>query len=114
MFSPAVQTLMAKHRMYGEYRSVIILTWATILISTIGSLFLVVTMNDKLSGRVIGNYDKWLLLCCALTASGAAVSLAAYGNTVFRIAVFMVYTVLVVLMFFRYKDSILTVLRRKA
>lgn len=56
LFSPAVQTLMAKCRMYGEYKSVILLTWITLLTSTCFSVLLVVIMPDKLDGRVLGNY----------------------------------------------------------
>ena len=57
LFTPAVQTLIAKYRMYNEYKNVIILTWITLLVSTFASLGLTcLMMSDKLAGRVIGNY----------------------------------------------------------
>ena len=56
MFSPSVQILMAKHRMYNEYKSVVILTWSTLLVSTISSVVFVIILPDKLFGRVLGNY----------------------------------------------------------
>lgn len=56
MFSPAVQILITKYRMYNEYKKVITLTWITLLISTIASLVLTYLMNDKLSGRILGTY----------------------------------------------------------
>lgn len=56
LFSPSVQTLMAKCRMYGEYKTVILLTWITLLTSTFFSVLLVMILPDKLEGRVLGNY----------------------------------------------------------
>ena len=56
LFTPAVQTLITKHRMYNEYKKVIALTWITLLVSTLASLGLTYSMSNKLTGRVIGNY----------------------------------------------------------
>ena len=56
LFTPAVQTLITKHRMYNEYKKVIALTWITLLVSTFASLGLTYSMSNKLTGRVIGNY----------------------------------------------------------
>lgn len=56
LFTPAVQTLIAKHRMYNEYKNVIVLTWITLFVSTFASLGLTYVMSNKLMGRVIGNY----------------------------------------------------------
>lgn len=56
LFSPAVQTLLAKCRMYNQYKKVIALTWITLLLSTIASLVLTYCMKDKLLGRIIGTY----------------------------------------------------------
>lgn len=56
LFTPAVQTLITKHRMYNEYKNVIVLTWITLLVSIVASLGLTYIMSNKLTGRVIGNY----------------------------------------------------------
>lgn len=56
VFSPAVQTLIAKYRMYNEYKKVVILTWVSLLSSTFASLILTYCMEDKLQGRVLGTY----------------------------------------------------------
>ena len=56
LFTPALQTLITKHRMYNEYKSVIALTWITLLVTTFGALGLTILMSNKLTGRVIGNY----------------------------------------------------------
>lgn len=56
VFTPAVQTLIAKHRMYNEYKSVIVLTWITLLVTTVASLALTYFMTDRLTGRVLGGY----------------------------------------------------------
>lgn len=56
MFSPAPQILMAKHRMFNEYKQVVAITWITLLASTGASLGFVFFMDNKLTGRVIGNY----------------------------------------------------------
>ena len=56
LFTPAVQTLITKHRMYNEYKKVIALTWITLLVTTFGALGLTILMSNKLTGRVIVNY----------------------------------------------------------
>lgn len=54
--SPATQLLLCKFRMYGEYKKVISVTWFTLLVGTVSSLFLVYFLPDKLLGRVLGTY----------------------------------------------------------
>lgn len=56
MFSPALQTLLTKYKMYNEYKKVVALTWLTLIASTLTSLIFVFLFNDKLLGRVVGNY----------------------------------------------------------
>ena len=56
VFSPCVQALLTKYRMYNEYKKVIILTWITLLVTTLSSLGFTIFMTDKLAGRVIGTY----------------------------------------------------------
>lgn len=55
-FSPATQILLNKYRMYNEYKKVVIITWTTLIVSTVGSLLFVCTFQDKLMGRVLGYY----------------------------------------------------------
>lgn len=64
--SPVIQTLLAKYRMFNEYKKVIILTWITLLTSTVSSLILVIIMENKLLGRVIGNYVLISIISIAL------------------------------------------------
>lgn len=56
MFSPSIQTLIEKNRMFNEYKQVIVITWVTLLASTGSSLALVIIMNNKLTGIIFGNY----------------------------------------------------------
>lgn len=56
LFMPAVQTLITKHRMYNEYKRVIVLTWVTLTVTTAASLVLTCVWPDKLTGRVFGTY----------------------------------------------------------
>lgn len=56
VFSPCVQALLTKYRMYNEYKKVIVLTWITLLVTTLSSLGFTIFMTDKLTGRVIGTY----------------------------------------------------------
>lgn len=56
LFSPAMQMLIYKNRIYSQYRAVVCFTWITLIASTGGSLILVLLMNDRLLGRSIGNY----------------------------------------------------------
>ena len=56
LFSPAMQILIYKNRIYSQYKGVVCLTWLTLVTSTLGSLVLVVLMDDRLLGRTIGNY----------------------------------------------------------
>lgn len=56
LFSPAMQMLIYKNRIYSQYCAVVCFTWITLVASTGGSLALVLLMNDRLMGRAIGNY----------------------------------------------------------
>ena len=56
MFFPSVQTLIAKNRIFNEYKQVIGITWVTLLASTGASVALVIIMANKLTGIVFGNY----------------------------------------------------------
>ena len=56
VFSPCVQALLTKYRMYNEYKKVIALTWITLLVTTVSSLGFTMLMTDRLTGRVIGTY----------------------------------------------------------
>ncbi len=56
VFSPCVQSLLTKYRMYNDYKKVILLTWITLLVTTVASLGMTILMENKLTGRVIGTY----------------------------------------------------------
>lgn len=56
LFMPAVQTLITKHRMYNEYKRVVVLTLVTLMVTTSASLVLTCVLPNKLSGRVFGTY----------------------------------------------------------
>lgn len=56
IFSPCVQSLLTKYRMYNEYKKVVFFTWVTLLVTTVASLALTILMPNKLTGRVIGTY----------------------------------------------------------
>lgn len=56
IFSPCVQALLTKYRMYNEYKKVIFLTFFTLFITTFASLGFTIFMPNKLTGRVIGTY----------------------------------------------------------
>lgn len=56
LLTPPAQILLAKYRMYGQYKQVVLVTWVLLLFSTISSVVLVLLLPDKLYGRVFGNY----------------------------------------------------------
>lgn len=56
VFSPCIQSLLTKYRMYNEYKKVIFLTWITLLVTTVSSLGMTILMTNKLTGRVLGTY----------------------------------------------------------
>lgn len=56
MFSPAVQILLAKYRVYNEYKNVLIVTWINTIVAVGAQILLVFLMTDKLWGRFLGNY----------------------------------------------------------
>ncbi|SFC23123.1 lipopolysaccharide biosynthesis protein [Butyrivibrio sp. YAB3001] len=55
-FSPAMQILTFKNRICCNYQKVVFFTWITLFVSTLGSVVLVLAMQDRLMGRTIGNY----------------------------------------------------------
>ncbi len=79
LFFPALQLLMYKGRIYSKYKSVIFLTWINFIVSTAGSVFLVLLFDNKLLGRTIGNYLLIaivdLLLCVYIYIKGKSVSI---------------------------------------
>lgn len=56
MVSPALQLLQAKNRINYKYKAYVALSFGSALISTLFSLLLVLMMQDKLAGRIIGHY----------------------------------------------------------
>ena len=56
MVSPALTLLQAKNRINYKYKSYVALSFGLALLSTLVSLLLVVLMQDKLAGRIIGHY----------------------------------------------------------
>ncbi len=56
IFYPALQLLLAKYRIYNEYKNVILVTWINILISIGSQIVLVLLCTNKLLGRILGNY----------------------------------------------------------
>lgn len=62
LFSPAYQMLITKHRAFYKYKMFVALTGVTIVSATGLSLILVLLMEDKLAGRIIGNYLPYILI----------------------------------------------------
>lgn len=56
LFSPAMQILTYKNRIYSKYKAVVCFTWITLITATGGSVILVLLLENRLLGRVIGNY----------------------------------------------------------
>ena len=56
LFYPAVQLLLAKYRIYNEYKNVLIITWINTIVSFGSQVILVFILTDKLLGRFLGNY----------------------------------------------------------
>lgn len=56
IFSPAMQILTYKSRIYSKYKAVVCFTWITLITSFGGSVLLVAIMENRLDGRTIGNY----------------------------------------------------------
>ncbi len=79
LFSPALQLLMYKGRLYNKYKLVIFLTWINLIVSTAGSVLLVLLFDNKLLGRTIGNYLVIaiidLILCAYIYIKGKSVSI---------------------------------------
>ena len=56
MVSPALTLLQAKNRVQFKYKTYVTISLGSVLLSTIVSLGLVLLMQDKLAGRIIGHY----------------------------------------------------------
>lgn len=56
MVSPALQLLQAKNRINYKYKTYVALSLGSVLLSTLVSLGLVLLMQNKLAGRIIGHY----------------------------------------------------------
>lgn len=58
MVSPALQLLQAKNRINYKYKTYVALSFGSVLLSTLVSLGLVLLMQNKLAGRIIGHYGS--------------------------------------------------------
>lgn len=56
MVSPALTLLQARNRVKYKYKSYVVLSLCSVGLSTLVSLLLVVLMDNKLTGRIIGHY----------------------------------------------------------
>lgn len=68
LVSPAFQILQEKHRQFMKYKLVSALTIVSTLATVICSLLLVITMENKLLGRVIGNTVVLFCICVIIYA----------------------------------------------
>ena len=66
VFSPCVQSLLTKYRMYNEYKKVVLFTWITLVVTTVASLALTIVMPNKLTGRVLGTYAVVAIIYIAI------------------------------------------------
>lgn len=62
MVSPALQLLQAKNRINYNYKTYVALSFGSALLSTLVSLGLVLLMQDKLAGRIIGHYGTVFII----------------------------------------------------
>lgn len=62
MVSPALQLLQAKNRINYKYKAYVALSFGSALLSTLVSLGLVIIMQDKLVGRIIGHYGTVFII----------------------------------------------------
>lgn len=62
LFTPAYQMLITKHRAFYKYKTFVMLTGITILSSTFLSLAMVLLMEDKYAGRLIGNFLPYIIV----------------------------------------------------
>lgn len=68
LVSPAFQILQEKHRQFMKYKLVTMLTITSMILTIIFSLILVLTMENKLLGRVIGNTVVLFCICLVIYA----------------------------------------------
>lgn len=72
MFYPAFSYLQVKHRIYRKYKFFVAFSVISIVSSTLASALLVILMDDKLLGRVVGyvvpvtilNLGLWIYIIC--------------------------------------------------
>ena len=67
IFSPALQMIQVKNRVLYQYKFSSVLTLSSVLISILVSLALVLIMNDKVHGRVIGYFGSLIVFNIALS-----------------------------------------------
>lgn len=56
MVSPALQLFQAKNRIKYKYKTYVVLSFGSVMLSTLTSLILVLLMQNKLAGRILGHY----------------------------------------------------------
>ncbi|MDR2888906.1 MAG: oligosaccharide flippase family protein [Lachnospiraceae bacterium] len=66
MVSPAIQLLITKNRHLLKYKSAVVLSLASTMCSTVFSLILVLLINDKIYGRIIGSTMPLVLFNLAI------------------------------------------------
>lgn len=62
MVSPALQLFQARNRINYKYKTYVALSFGSALLSTLVSLGLVILMQDKLAGRIIGHYGTVFII----------------------------------------------------
>lgn len=87
MFYPASQFLLANYRIYNEYKRVVQITLATVAVSTLSQIILVVCMQDKLFGRYLGSFGAVtvinIILWISIIAKGRCFSRCYIKHAVF-------------------------------
>ncbi len=87
LFYPASQFLLAKFRIYNEYKQVVQITLATVIVSTIAQIVLVLCIQDKLFGRFLGGFGAVtivnIVLWVSIIAKGRCFSFKYIKHAVF-------------------------------
>ena len=66
LVSPAYQMLITKHRAFYKYKMFVALTGIMLVSSTLLSLVMVLLMQDKLAGRILGYYLPFIAISCVM------------------------------------------------
>lgn len=66
LFTPAFQMYATKHRVYYKYKSYVLLTGLVSILAVLLSIVLIFLLEDKLTGRMLGNYLPYILLGAVL------------------------------------------------